>query len=86
MIVTMDIFQCQSDTFFFKDHSNELFVGVYVYDILVVGLEDKVYSFVNVLKRIFTLTVKKEVNKFVGLSLNGLIITLFCIKKKWLKV
>ena len=66
MISKMDIFQCQSDTFLFKDHSNELFVGVYVDDILVVGLEDKVNSFVNVLKRIFTLTVKKEVNNFVG--------------------
>ena len=61
----MDIIQCQSSTFLFKDDSNELFVGVYVDDILVVGLEDKVDSFVNVLKRRFTLTVKKEVNNFV---------------------
>ena len=38
MISKMDIFQCQSDTFLFKDHSNEKFVGVYVDDILVVGL------------------------------------------------
>ena len=50
----------------FKDHSNELFVGVYVDDILVVVLEDKVDSFVNMLKRRFTLTVMKEVNKFFG--------------------
>ena len=42
MISKMDIFQCQSDTCLFKDHSNKVFVGVYVDDILVVAIEDKV--------------------------------------------
>ena len=39
MIDTMDIIQCQSDTCFFRDVNNELFIGVYVDDILVVGSE-----------------------------------------------
>ena len=47
MISKMDIFQCQSYTFLSNNDSNELFVGVYVDDILVFGLEDKVYSFFN---------------------------------------
>ena len=40
MIDTMDIIQCQSDTCFFRDDNNELFIGVYVDDILFVCSED----------------------------------------------
>ena len=86
MISKMDIFQCKSYTLLFKDHSNEPFVGVYVDDILVVGLEDNVSSFVNVLKRIFTLTVKKEVNNFVGCYFQWVNNHIVFIKNEWLKV
>ena len=41
MIHNMYIIQCQSDTCLFRYDNNELFIVVYVDDILVVGSEEK---------------------------------------------
>ena len=48
------------------DKENELFIGLYVDDILIIGKEEKVTKFRNDLKKRFNVTFEDSISEFLG--------------------
>ena len=57
---------CISDACIFKNKSNDLYLGTYVYEIIIIGVKEVIKKFIMDINKRFTITTENNIVKFVG--------------------